>query len=139
MEFKIGERFYIPYASIDEIPLEEFKNLHKKYWRFIADWRLIFKPVICSSITKKRISASKCFACMYAQMLQNINNYEDCACYYCPLEKYCTDIPEYMSWDKIAKYSNYFTAPNSLPCLALQVARINWIDRHNDMSYNGGE
>lgn len=38
--------FKIPYDTVEEIPLSEYKNLHKKYWEFIAKNHLTKKPTI---------------------------------------------------------------------------------------------
>lgn len=138
MKFRIGERFYIPYKSEEDIPLDEFKNLHKQYWTFIAHFGLDNKPRIFSSITKSdfdfpTINWARCFACAYAIRINC-----DCKCVCCPIKKYrsekegidvtkCLNIPPFLLW------SNFGNSVTENKKLALQIANLKWEDMHNEM------
>lgn len=59
--------FMIPYDTIKEIPLSEYKNLHKKYWTFIANNHLDYKPCIVGKHKNRLFVKLTCFACQYAR------------------------------------------------------------------------
>lgn len=132
--------FYIPYETVWDIPLDEFKNLHKQYWRFISDWRLDYKPSIYSSITRNRVSTHRCFACIYSKRRQDFYNYEHEVCTYCSLDCHCCELEPYKKWTFLSACAKDCSDKcDELYKYALQVSELNWTDRHKIRSYNGGE
>lgn len=75
--------FVIPYTSIDDIPREEYKNLHKAYWNFIAENGLFLKPDIMyanGKVVEEMEYSARCFACAYAYLHSKAN-----MCSHCPI------------------------------------------------------
>lgn len=80
--------FFIPYVEVSDIPISEYKNLHKVYWRFISDHKLREKPDIYSEISGEYIHImGNCFACQYA-FEKRKKSFLLSMCEICPLKCY---------------------------------------------------
>lgn len=127
--------FVIPYTSIGEIPREEYKNLHKAYWKYIAESGTFLKPTIrFQDFREARISCD-CFACQYAEMFSKSGMCDSCPItewreqflkksFYSPIHIQCPctmmDSP-FKKWDSECD-------PEKRKELALQIANLEWED-----------
>lgn len=116
--------FKIPYERVEDIPLDEYKNLHKQYWMFIAENHLNYKPQILSEqIIEYLDICSSCFACEYLNMCDS--------CKVCPIV-YFRDISGACYCYKNGSIYDQWWDTGSTE-MAIKIANLEWEDTHKNV------
>lgn len=82
----MSEVFQINYTSLQDINDVELINLHRKYWKFIADRCLTYKPAITNIDGEIIYVNNRCFLCEFDS--RNSCGYDNfiSKCDYCPAD-----------------------------------------------------
>lgn len=136
--------FKIPYKCYYDIPMDEFKNLHKEYWKFISENDLYEKPRIVNLDGNQLYIMHKCFACSYADNVSEVENgFTDdgpLICCYCPIKKWRNTTGA--SWDSYGcehldseyeKWCDIMTSEKEKSECAMKIANLEWEDLHNEL------
>lgn len=120
--------FKIPYDSVDDIPLSEYKNLHKQYWEFVANRNSTELPEIISSDSGNRVDIHfRCFACEYV--------FRACGklCYECPISKSDLEKQPYF-WCCNGLFKKWADAKTQIEAenVANKIANLEWEDTHEN-------
>ena len=133
--------FYIPYKSADEIPMGEFKKLHKSYWEFIAATGGDCKPPIVSVVTGEEVEIfATCFACEYKNQLSTLDLDGNKCCPLRMFDLYDSENFEDGTWkggcstneDSPYKKWCFATNPEDREKYALEIANLEWRDTYAD-------
>lgn len=95
--------FIIPYEKVEDIPLAEYKKLHKQYWDYIADHNQIYKPFIRNKNGEPISIVGSCFACEYLRQIQLRLSARGFTCDNCPI----------VAWRKQSVFGNGCLVPDS--------------------------
>lgn len=124
--------FKIPYEKIKDIPLDEYKNLHKAYWEFIAEHldecivgpnNRFVKPFIINKNGERLDISANCFACQYAER-NTLDDWDKSIkrCRFCPFVEYRVNRCN-SPWTLYWLFVRYPSKER-----ALQIANLKWTD-----------
>lgn len=135
--------FFIPYVDIKSIPLDDYKELHREYWKANAKANTDFlKLRIYSSITGEELFIEhSCFACEYAERIRrsiNSKTYPHYThlCKFCPIKdwRYDDDNAQYYFYGCESMTSSWYYKYQEFrnKTYALKIAEMEWEDLHKD-------
>lgn len=114
--------FEIPYKIKEGISDSELLELHKRYWTFISENGLDYKPDIFCENGKYAGIMNSCFLCEYAFRQRCRARLKRSPCFYCPVKSFRSNHCEYYP----SPYNEWATTEdsNKREYLALQIAYL---------------
>lgn len=136
---KPENQFAIPYKSRNLIPMDEYKKLHREYWKNIAKKGFWFKPIIVSDDGHPISTYNRCFACMYRNRIVSSTNMLNAekvmTCKGCPLQK--GKAKEFKCESKFHPY--FWWTKTHWRIFAYIIAYLPWYDHHKELYLKKGD